>query len=389
MALLIECPNCRLRQPLKNLRCGGKGKGCGLQFKKGDDRVYWIEYYVNGIRKRERIGTSRKLAELTLGKRKVAIAEGRKLDILKEKRITFKELTQDYLEYARKNKRSYERDEISVKHLLNFFGNVCVKDITPRKIELYMETRLNQVKGTGTTLKPATVNREIACLKHLFNRAIRDEKIEFNAAAKVRLRPENNVRDRVISHDEFQRLFNCSPEYMKPVLLTAYYTGMRRGEILNLKWDRVDLKMGFIRLRSEDTKTNEGRSIPLHPVLIQLLKDTKLRYLKHDLVFTRNGEYISPLGSFKEDFRKACKKAEIDNFHFHDLRHVCINNWRQAGHDYFKIMKATGHKTITVFKRYNTVDDEELKILTTGPRIDTYMDTLSEGQERLSANHLK
>ncbi len=80
----------------------------------------------------------------------------------------------------------------------------------------------------------------------------------------------------------------------------------------------------------------------------------------------------------KEDFRKACKEAWIENFSFHDLRHVAIKNWRKAGHDYFKIMKATGHKTMAVFKRYNTVDDEELKSLA--------MDTSKESQEIPSHN---
>ena len=80
----------------------------------------------------------------------------------------------------------------------------------------------------------------------------------------------------------------------------------------------------------------------------------------------------------KEDFRNACKKAGIENFSFHDLRHVAINSWRKAGHDYFKIMKATGHKTMAVFKRYNTVDDEELKSLA--------MDTSKESQEMPSHN---
>lgn len=98
-----------------------------------------------------------------------------------------------------------------------------------------------------------------------------------------------------------------------------------------------------------------------------MLREAKVRYFD-GFVFTRNGEPINGLGSFKDDFRKACAEAGIENFRFHDLRHVCINNWRRARHDYFKIMKATGHKTMVVFKRYNMVDEDELKSLT----MDTY-----------------
>jgi len=97
MAILIECPKCKLRQPVENRRCGTK-KGCNLLFKKGDGKVYWIEYYTDGQRRRERIGLSKKLAETTLDKRKVAIAEGRKLDIVKEERVTLKELVKGAIE---------------------------------------------------------------------------------------------------------------------------------------------------------------------------------------------------------------------------------------------------------------------------------------------------
>ena len=113
-----------------------------------------------------------------------------------------------------------------------------------------------------------------------------------------------------------------------------------------------------------------------------MLQKVKVRFLSHDYVFTNHGEPINPLGSSKKAFSKACGKAGIENFRFHDLRHVCINNWRRAGHDYFKIMKSTGHKTMAVFKRYNTVDEEELKSLT----MDTYMDTSEEGQEKPTRN---
>ena len=143
MAILVECPKCGLRQPEKNKECGTK-KGCGFQLKKGDGKVYWIEYYVDGQRKRERIGTSKKLAEMTINKRKIEIAEGRKLDKVKEKKVTLKELVKHYLEYSKQNKRSYARDVTSTKHLSAYFGNARASDITPRKIERYMTFRLSQ-----------------------------------------------------------------------------------------------------------------------------------------------------------------------------------------------------------------------------------------------------
>jgi integrase len=77
-------------------------------------------------------------------------------------------------------------------------------------------------------------------------------------------------------------------------------------------------------------------------------------------VFTYAGREI---GAIKKGFTTACRRAGIEDFTFHDLRHTAVNNWRLQGHDYFRIMAATGHKTMSVFKRYNTVSKEELKAL--------------------------
>jgi len=81
-------------------------------------------------------------------------------------------------------------------------------------------------------------------------------------------------------------------------------------------------------------------------------------------VFTLNGK---PIKDVNQSFNTACKMAGIENFRFHDLRHTCINNWRLQGHDFFRIMAASGHKTMSVFKRYNTVSEEELRGLVTPP----------------------
>ena len=139
----------------------------------------------------------------------------------------------------------------------------------------------------------------------------------------------------------------------------AYHTARRQGEIFNLTWEQLDLHTGFIHLRHEDTKTQEGRSVPLNGELIAILKSMP-RGLPGIKVFTYKGKSVACL---KKSFTTACKRAGIDDFTFHDLRHTAINNWRLQGHDYFRIMAATGHRTLEVFERYNTVSHEELRAL--------------------------
>ena len=189
----------------------------------------------------------------------------------------------------------------------------------------------------------------------------------------VKLLKENNERDRVLSPEEWDKYkSHCLPWYL-PIAISAYRTAMRKGEILNLSVSRVDLKEGFIRLRPEDTKTGYGRPIPIHAELEEGLKNAlKIRHLSCDLVFHQDGRPFTPhdIGVAHES---TCKQAGINGFVFHVFRHTCINNWRKEGHDYFKIMAVSGHKTISVFKRYSMVDEAELKTLILP--LDTSVDT--------------
>jgi integrase len=173
----------------------------------------------------------------------------------------------------------------------------------------------------------------------------------------VKLLKENNERNRILSPEEYIRLLAHCPAHIKPIVKLAYHTGMRQGEILNLTWGQVDVKKGFIKLAPEHCKSNDGRLVPLTPELVELFKAMP-RGLPAVKVFTYAGRQI---GAIKTAFKPACKRARIEDFSFHDLRHTAINNCRLQGHDYFRIMAATGHKTMTVFKRYNTVSKEALK----------------------------
>lgn len=132
--------------------------------------------------------------------------------------------------------------------------------------------------------------------------------------------------------------------------------GMRKDEIVRLTWSEVDLRKGFIRLPGERTKTDSPRIIPLHPEVRSTLEKLP-RGLHTDRVFLRFGQ---PFDEIKHSFQSACEKAKIEDFTFHDLRHCALNNLRKAGNDFFQIMAMSGHKTISVFKRYNLVTEEEL-----------------------------
>lgn len=371
MGLLVECPECKRRNSQREKVC----KKCGLALAKFSGRVWWIEYYDHEKRlRRERIGTSKIAAEVRLAEIKKALVEGRYIQKSPEVRTNFKELAAWYLDLPDvKAKRSYSRDRQLVANLVSFFGNRLLKDITPSLVEAYRQKRLQEPSArTGMTrgdlTAPATVNREVACLKAIFNKALQNGKAERNPCQGVKMLKENNERDRVLSEEEFRRLLAACPEHLKPVVKLAYYTGMRQGEILNLSWGQVDLREGFICLSHKDTKTAEGRLVPLHREVLKML-----RAMPHGLpnvrVFPFKGKSWG--STLQRAFDKARKEAGLEDICFHDLRHTLVTDRRREGHDYFRIMAATGHKTMSVFKRYNTVDKGELKALV-GESVEKY-----------------
>lgn len=360
------CPECKEPKPKKEER---EKVGCGFNLSKFSGRIYWIEFYnLEGKRQRERIGNDKGTAEYDLRKKLKNRTEGRRIDKSPDSFTRLKTLAEWYLNLDEvKAKDSYRRDEQSLKRLLPFFGELFLKDIIPAQISAYQQQRITEPSGRSPKhlTKPATVNREIACLRTIFNMAIANGKAEgypFKRRGKKSIMlPENNERDRILSPEEYATLLVHCPPHLKPIVKLAYHTAMRQGEILNLTWGQVDLKEGFIRLKAEDTKTNEGRLVPLNGELVEILKTLRNGFpLPQVRVFTYAGHSV---GSIKRSFETAVNKAGIEDFTFHDLRHTAINNWRLQGHDYFRIMSASGHKTMHVFKRYNSVSKVELKAL--------------------------
>ena len=266
------------------------------------------------------------------GKMKGAIRENRYFDVKPEAFQVFKELSQWYLSLEEvKRKKSFVRDERSVSKLNDFFGTKPLKQITPSLIGEYQSKRLSEKSYRGGTTKPATVNREIACLRTMFNKAIQDRKLERNPVKGVKLLKENNERERVLSAEEWEAYKANCPSWYLPIAVTAYRSAMRKGEIINLSPARIDLEEGFIRLRPEDTKTGFGRAIPIDPEVMQILKDAlKIGSLNCGRVFLKNNEPIN-CGDIRRAHDSVCKKANIENFTFHDFRHTAITNWRQAG----------------------------------------------------------
>jgi len=234
-------------------------------YKRG--RIYWIRYAgLDGKIIFESTGSTKfRDAEALLYKRKEEIRQGRQPQVKRIANYSFNELASEYLKWAERQ-RSYRSKKGFVAQLVNVFGNLPLRQFNTRLIEQYQTERLQ----AGN--KHATVNRLLATLKHMFTKAVEWEMVEeetLKRVRKVKLLPENNRRLRYLSKEECQKLIDACDPHLRPIVITALNTGMRKAKILNLRWDQVDLKHGFILL--EITKNGERREIPINHTLRKTL----------------------------------------------------------------------------------------------------------------------
>ncbi len=308
-----------------------------------------------------KVGDSKLQAKRILAKKIAEFEEREKSGVGYVQDIHFRKLVEWYLDHpAVKTKKSYDKDRQRSKVLKSHFGHFKVSRIKPYMLEAYQQKRLKEISYRKSFIRPATINRELALMKRIFNLSKRDSLVEKNPCDKVRFLPEENKRNRILSPDEYNRLLYELEEPAKSIVKVAYLTGMRKNEIIALTWEKVNLNDGYIDLDYEDTKTRERRRIYFNEQLISIFKQaSKLRSIRHKYVFTRkNG---NPVRSIREAFELACKRAEIKDFVFHDLRHTFNTYMRKAGVDRTVIMNITGHKTGEMFLRYNTVDEDDAR----------------------------
>jgi len=330
-------------------------------FQRGQD--WFIDYYVHNRRKREKVGPSKKLAENVLRKRRLQIAENRYLDVNKRVRIRLKDFAPTYLElYAKPNKRSWRGTDFFILKTLNsFFGGRFLDEITPMMIEQFKIQRSKDVT-------PATTNRDLACLRCMFNKAIAWEYATENPVRKVKFLREDNKRLRFLEKDEIIKLLNCCSQRLKAVVIVALNTGMRKGEISDLKWRDVDFNKGIITLLR--TKNGEKRYIPVNnacrEALMGVKKDSKSEYI----FCNRNGKPYN----FRKSFETALRNAGIKEFRFHDLRHTFASQMVMCGIDLNTVRELLGHKDLSLTLRYAhlSADHTAKAVETLGKRLDTF-----------------
>jgi integrase len=313
-------------------------------YKRGS--VWWMSFVCKGKYYRKSTETEdRKLAQRILNKVKGEIAERKWFESLPGEEKTFKEMMEKYLDEYASKKAAAESFKRYARKAISLLGDYALLDITPKVINEFKTKRRNN--GLG----PASINRELATMKKAFNLAIREwEWVRDNPVSRVSMEQENNERDRWLGDEEEKRLLELCPSWLRELVMFALNTGMRLGEIISLEWKGVDLFRKTVTIFK--SKNKEMRTIPINETIFEMLK-SKVRVKSiSGLVFHSPSHTKLHITSVDHAFKKALRRAGIENFRFHDLRHTFATRLVQAGRDLYKVQRLLGHKSPAMTQRY-------------------------------------
>jgi integrase len=311
----------------------------------------------------EKASFSKKKAEKIFRAKVDAFQEMDQLGVQANPELTFSKLMDWGLsQEIMKAKASASDDLARAVHLKAEFGNRKAAQITPLMVDNFrIKMKKTISERTDKPYSGASINKMVSLARRVYYLGMDAGMVKSNPFAR-RGTFKEEPKGHYIPNQEFWEIHKYLPDYLKPVILVAYLTGMRRGEILGLQWDRVNLSEGYVDLTQDDTKTDEPRRIYFGSV-----KQLKNVFIEADrnkkpgqkLVFTKADGSPVPKWYIRDLLVDACKSAKVGPYRLHDLRHTFNTNMRRAGVDQVAIMKLTGHKTIEMFLRYSHIDQEQ------------------------------
>jgi integrase len=317
----------------------------------------WVRYAdVNGKIRREKVGNKGAATKL-YQKRKTEVLQGKKLpEQFRAKRVTFSELADDAIEWAKGNKLTWRDDEIRLKPLREVFKGRIAESITPQEIERWFSAagtpRKRDGKPSGVQWKPATINRYKALVSMVYRQGIKNRRVSVNPAKEVERRIENNTRERYLLGPEEDSLrktiLESYPEHL-PEVEIAMHTGMRRSEQYKCEWSWVDLDRRVLTVPR--SKHGEKRRVYLNDDAVAAFRLLWRFSEGKGSVFAHLYNSSKTIGA-RGWFNVALSDAGIANFHWYDPRHTFASRLVVAGVDIRTVQELMGHKTIQVTRRY-------------------------------------
>jgi integrase len=368
-------------------------RGTGSIFLREDSDIWWYQIFVNGKRERGSTGCRTKREAESYVRKKLADYAA-ELSSPETAKVTVKDLVDDVLVRNRNNGNKSVSDDDSRwrNHLQPFFGHLRVAQVSSNLIDRYISKRKSQMTSSGRPPENGTINRELALLKSAYNHGTEQTPPKVRFVPHFNMLQENNIRRGFLQDEQYLRLSReCAVEGMWMVGLfeTAYAYGWREDELLTLRIGQLDLLAKIIDLG--ETKNGDQRMITMTEHVFEVLVRCASGKKSGDFVFTRDDG--SSVKDFRDAWWKACirsglgrfqcreceqivsegrkcelchskKKAKYVGLHFHDLRRTGIRNMSRKGIPEKVGMLISGHKTDSVYRRYNIIDMEVMKTAT-------------------------
>jgi integrase len=334
-------------------------------FAKDDNNIKFKDgkYYLDFTFQKKRIqrfgGYTKEQARNTLTKLKMQCLN-KEIGLEKKKKpdVLFKDFAEEYIEnHAKVNKRSWKRDQTSINNLKPYFRGMNLSEITSLHIEKYKAKRKTEKNRKEGKISETTINRELTCLKTIYSKANEWGRTDNNPAASIKNFEENNKTQKILTPEEIEKLIDAAPDHLKPIIIIAVNTGMRRGEVLSLKWKNIKFKEKYIEIEGAKSKSGKPRTIPMNSTVYETLRGLDK---KHVYVFY-NPKTKKNIIEIKRSFNTARKKAGLNKVRFHDLRHTAATRMCELGVPLKIVSKILGHSTIKMTERYADPTPETMK----------------------------
>jgi len=329
-------------------------------YKRG--KTYWFEFVFNGQRIRESAQTSnRRAAENIEAAYRIKLAQG-EVGILEKKAVpSFAAALKAFLTWSEihhaDHPNTHKRYAVSGKTLLAYFGNTKLDAITPEDVERYKTMRLQtKSERTGRLLKPATVNRELACLKIVFNHFIRQDVLAKNPVSRVKFPAENNEQTRVLSPEEERLYLAAASQPLYDIATLILQTGCRPEEIYTLTATNVNLEQGFLQITKGKTKAARRR-IPLTKTAQEILQ-RRIDEAKGVYLFPHKDDPNKAILKVNNAHYGALKRSGIAKCTIYSLRHTFATRAAMSGTDLVTLAALLGHSRVQMVLRYSHPTEE-------------------------------
>jgi integrase len=314
----------------------------------------WIDFYYKGRRYRKSAESTRKRdAEVLLAQRRLEVREGTYAPNKAKEQVLIDDFFPRYMDWAEDHKKAttVSRNREFWEHLKPFAAGKLLTEVCIPLAEKYKKTRKRQGAANGT------INRELTFLKAVLQKAVKWEVIEKNSLYGLDMLPENSEFNRYLTEDETLALIDACDPNLKPLVITAIYTGLRWGAVRHLKWEEVDLENSLIVLLDPMKK---GLSVFPLPDPVRELIDAQ-QPSRSGFIFV-NPETGKPWQNLRQAFGRAKKKSGITRpFRLHDLRHSFASNLVMNGTDLKTVQELLGHRNIKTTLRYSHLSQAHKK----------------------------